>query len=206
MSLNTSPEAWRPAGPEEFLGDAGRVVTKLTQKIERMRAERKPAAQRWLFLGEPGIGKSEAALALAGRLAGHPCCIDHVNGQSCSVELVRQWRDSLPYRPLYGDAVKLIDELDLASLPAQHELLSVLDKLPPWQHVIATTNKSLSALAPRLQTRFQQYPFKPVPPGEIVSLLTRFGLKVQDATAIALGVAGNVRAGLLDAQSNLDMA
>jgi DNA polymerase III delta prime subunit len=183
------------------------VVTKLTQKIDRMRSPQGiPTAQRWLFLGDPGIGKTEAALALARRLTSHPSCIEQVNGQSCSVELVRNWRDSLPYRPMFGDGVKLIDELDLASLPAQNELLTVLEKLPPWQHVIATTNKTLNALAPRLQTRFQQYPFGPVPTGELATLLTRFGVAASVAASIAASVAGNVRAGLLDAQSNLDMA
>lgn len=202
MSTTSTPESWRPNVAADFIGDAARVVTKLGQKIQR----RPLAAQRWLFLGPPGVGKTAAAIVLAKGLAAHPTGIEHVNGQSCTVDLVRQWRDALPYRPMFGPGVKLIDELDLASPAAQHELLTVLDRLPEWQHVIATTNQNLDVLQPRLQSRFQQYAFEPPHPQEIQGLLARFGLVGETAKQIAKDVAGNVRAGLLDAQSVIDMA
>lgn len=201
-----SPESWRPAGPAEFLGDARIVTSRLSTKIDRLRAEGRMTGQKLLFLGEPGIGKSEAALALAHKLAPERCCIERVNGQSCTVDLVRSWRDAQPYRPLFGDSVKIIDELDLASPAAQSELLTFLDALPVWQHVIATTNRNLEALQPRLQTRFIQYPFAKVQAGEIAALLSRFGLTAEAAQRISIGVVGNVRAALLDAQAAIDMA
>ena len=206
MNRNTlTPESWHPSSPAEFLGDARRVVTRLSEKIHRLRSENRLTAQRWLFLGEPGIGKSEAALALARQLAPEHCCVEALNGQSCTVDLVRSWRDSQPYRPLYGDGVKLIDELDLASAAAQNEMLTFLDRLPVWQHVIATTNRSLDALQPRLQTRFSQYQLSPVKAGDIATLLARFGLDLDVARNIANSVSGNVRAALLDAQASIDI-
>lgn len=205
LTLTMNPESYRPASPAEFIGDAHRVVTALGRKIERLKSGPK-AGQRWLFLGDPGIGKSAAALALASMIAGSPASIEHVNGQSCTVDLVRHWRDSLPYRPMFGDSVKLIDELDLASPAAQNELLTVLDRLPGWTHVIATTNKTLEALVPRLQTRFSQFPFSKPSAQDIADLLTRFTVPPSVASRIASGATGNVRAALLDAQAALDLA
>ncbi len=204
--MSLYPEEWRPASTSEFLGTAGRVVVKLTEKIQRLRSTGKMSGQTWLFLGEPGIGKTESALALAKILAPEKCCIEQCNGQSCSVDLVRQWRDSQPFKPLFGDSVKLIDELDLASPAAQNELLTFLDRQPTWQHVIATTNKNIDALQPRLQSRFQPFTFQPVQASEIATLLTQFGLAANVAQRIAIGVAGNVRAALLDAQTVIDLA
>lgn len=201
----SSPESWHPQGPAEFLGDARRVVSKLGEKIDHQRSQGRLGSQRWLFLGPPGIGKTEAALALSRKLVSHPSMVEEVNGQSCTVDLVRRWRESQPYRPLFGDAVKLIDELDLASPAAQNELLSYLDRLPSWLHVIATTNRELEALQPRLQTRFAQFPFSAVATPDIASLLGRFGLGLETARAIAAGAAGNVRAALFDAQAVLDL-
>ena len=204
--MSLYPEEWRPASTTEFLGTAGRVVVKLTEKIHRLRSSGRMTSQSWLFLGEPGIGKTESALALAKTLAPEKCCIEQINGQSCTVDLVRQWRDSQPFKPLFGDSVKLIDELDLASPAAQNELLTFLDRLPPWQHVIATSNKSLDALQPRLQSRFQSFQLQPVQASEIATLLSQFGLAASVAQRIASGVAGNVRAALLDAQTVIDLA
>lgn len=135
--------------PLEFIGDAKVVVDRLGRKVESRGTA--PRGYAWLFLGDPGIGKTSAALALAKRMTRDQAfLIEHVNGQSTTVDLVRGWRDSAPYRPLYGDSVKLVDEIDLASPAAQNELLTYLDRLPAWNHVIATTNRSPSAWPPRL--------------------------------------------------------
>lgn len=201
-----NPETFAPADTSDFIGVAATVFDGLKRKIDQINAGKIQKGQRWLFVGSPGIGKTAAAIELARRLAGHPVCLETVNGQSCTVDLVRSWRDSQAYRPLYGHSVKLIDELDLASPAAQNELISVLDRLPPWQHYIATTNKNIEALQERIQTRFQQFQFEPPPVSQIAELLGRFRMTAAVAMKVASGARGNVRAALLDAQSVLDMA
>ncbi len=114
-----------------------------------------------LWHGYPGIGKTQALDQLALELTGSPFAIERVNGQSVSVDLVRQWRERGAYGNLFSDwTVKRIDELDHAGGSASAELLTLLDYLAPRTAILATTNdlgKLRAASKGRLETRFKTF-------------------------------------------------
>lgn len=114
-----------------------------------------------LLDGDPGVGKTAALDALALELTGTSHAIEHVNGQSLSVDLVRQWRDRGLYGNLFSSStVKRIDEIDAASSSAISEMLSFLDYLPKGLIVLASTNefsKLRMATKGRLESRFHRF-------------------------------------------------
>lgn len=114
-----------------------------------------------LAYGSPGVGKTHALDQLAAELTGSPFAVEHVNGQSLTVDLVRQWRERGVYGNLFSDwTVKRIDELDHAGGSASAELLSLLDYLAPRTCILATTNdyaKLRAASKGRLETRFKVF-------------------------------------------------
>jgi DNA polymerase III delta prime subunit len=141
---------------------------------------------------------------LAGILASHPTQIESVNGRNATIERVRAWQESLPYRALGGGfRVIIINEGDELPAAAQDALLTVLDELPGHWGFILTCNSRLDQLSKRLQTRFQQFAVMKPSEGEIATLLERFGCNGQSAQ-IARSCQGNVRSALLDAQSVID--
>jgi len=111
--------------------------------------------------GSPGVGKTHALDQLALELTGSRFAIEQVNGQSLSVDLVRQWRERGCYGNLFSEwTVKRVDELDHASGSASAELLSMLDYLAPRTAILATTNdygKLRAASKGRLETRFKVF-------------------------------------------------
>lgn len=114
-----------------------------------------------LLDGDPGIGKTAALDQLAHAITGNAFAIEFVNGQSLSVDLVRQWRDRGAYGNLFSDwTVKRIDEIDSSSSSAVSELLSFLDYLPPRMAVLASTNdfaKLRASSKGRLESRFHRF-------------------------------------------------
>ncbi len=114
-----------------------------------------------LLNGNPGVGKTALSDQLALQLTGNRYAIEHINGQSLGIELVRSWRERGCYGNLFSDwTVKRIDELDHASSSAVAELLSYLDYLPPRTAIIATTNdytRLQAANKGRLESRFVRF-------------------------------------------------
>lgn len=114
-----------------------------------------------LLDGDPGVGKTAVLDLLAQEITGTPYAIEHVNGQSLSVDLVRQWRERGPYGNLFAAwTVKRIDEIDAASSSAIAEMLSFLDYLPKGLVVLASTNefsKLRMATKGRLESRFHRF-------------------------------------------------
>ena len=135
-----------------LIGDALRTLDLLRVLWKKLRLH---AA---LIYGPPGGGKSHLLDLFALEVAGTHA-IERVNGQSLSVELVRQWRDRACYGNLFSKwTVKRVDEFDCASPAARNELLSLLDYLPPTHLFLASTNDYAAVRGVdnrRLESRFK---------------------------------------------------
>jgi DNA polymerase III delta prime subunit len=129
--------------------------------------------------------------------------VEIVNGQSCTIEVVRRWQEIGHYRPLFGQCpVQLVDEIDGMSLAGLNEIRSYLDRLPPAIVFLATTNKTIDELQEQLQSRFKVCYFDKVTEPEIARwLVDAHQIPAGYAGQVAAGCKGNVRAAKLDALS-----
>jgi DNA polymerase III delta prime subunit len=190
-----------------WIGKTGVIAKVLFAKLERLKAD--PNMDRldrcWLFTGPPGNGKTTLAEALAKAYIEHKAYLDYINGQSCTIEVVRRWRESAHFKPL-ANMVQFVDEIDAASLAAANELRTHLDNLPSRTLFIATTNKPIDQLQEQLQSRFQVQYFTAIPEQTMAPwLVDKYRIAVDIAQRIASGAKGNVRAAILDTKSHLDM-
>jgi DNA polymerase III delta prime subunit len=100
-----------------------------------------PFASAWLFVGEPGLGKTTLALALAEQM---PAELHHIPSQDCTLDTLRKVISVCHYVPRTGCRMHLIlvDEADQMSAAAQLYLLSKLDStsFPPDTIFIFTCN------------------------------------------------------------------
>jgi DNA polymerase III delta prime subunit len=199
-----TPSQWLPSKPSEFCGKSGRIAALLFKKAEALQANGGTA--KWMLTGPAGTGKSRLALCLGQKLAHHSSAVEQLNGQSLSVDLVREWERSSVYKPIVGERwVKIVDELDCSSQAAQNQLRTYLDKLKGNTVVIATTNKTPKELPEPLQTRFAVFPFEPVGPDEFADFMERnFGFDYMDAYKIGQRNLGCVRAALIDCEQVMD--
>jgi DNA polymerase III delta prime subunit len=201
-----------------FIGKTQLIALVLQAKIPRLKptlhstspspGHSNPIDRRWLFTGPAGVGKSALAKSLGLELAGHPLNLDTRMGTALSVDLIRDWVRNAPYRPLIGDmTIRLVDELDTVPPTALCELRGYLDELPASVVFIATTNRPVKDLAEPLQSRFQVWKFDPVQTSVIVDyLVQQFPQLAPDRLAdIATKAAGNVRAAIADATSEMDV-
>lgn len=200
----TTPSQYLPSRPEHFCGKTSRIAALLFKKADVLKQN--DACAKWLFTGAPGLGKSRLAEVMAKDPAYHPSAIEQLNGQSLSVDLVREWERRLCYRSISGQrSVQLVDEIDAASPAAQNELRTYLDRLKTSTVVIATTNKTLKDLPQQLQTRFFPYQFEPVTAEDFADwMATQFGFDRAVALDIGKRNLGCVRAALIDCEAHLD--
>jgi replication-associated recombination protein RarA len=211
-----TPSTFKPERLEDFVGSTGRLAAQLAAKVLRLKAD--PNARfKALFYGWPGTAKTELAKFIARRLSEHELAIELLNGQSMSVERVREWHRQRCYRPIHGDwTLIIVNELDSASPEAHSELLEYLDSLPPHFAFLATTNKKLEdsatpkadlkdCLPKRIHSRFIAYKFLPVQAAETAAFVCqRWGLPYETALRIAEANQGDVRGCFNDIERHLD--
>jgi hypothetical protein len=139
-----------------LIGDCLRVLEMLRLLLRRKQLR---AA---LLYGPSGVGKSHLSDLFALEIGGSPHAIEQINGQSLSVDLVRQWRERACYGNLFSKwTIKRVDEFDCASPQARNEILSLLDYLPPTHLILATTNDYAAVRGAdnrRLESRFKCLP------------------------------------------------
>ncbi len=197
--------------PSQLIGKTGLIGQVLQTKIPLIKRGEltDPLDRRLLFTGPPGVGKTELARMLAFQLAGDPINVEFRMGSQVNVEVVRDWLRNAPYRPLIGDmTVRLIDELDTVPTQAVTELRQYLDALPRTVALLATTNKTVKDLVEPLQTRFAVWKFDGVQTSVVAEFLVRRFPELPPAilAEIARKTNGNVRAALIDASSERDVA
>lgn len=140
-------EKYRPHHIADFIGldKPRRIAAKI--------AHNPPTKGGLLFLGEPGIGKTTLALAMAAEM---PAELHHVASQDCNVERLRQVVANCHYIPAAGFKrhIVLIDEADQMSAAAQLYMLSILDSTaPPPDTIFVLTANSTEKLQDRLLSR-----------------------------------------------------
>ena len=193
--------------PAQFIGKSGKIAALLLNQIPKLTAPTCAIMdRRYLFTGRPGIGKSAIAEQLGRALVTHELGVESLNGQSCSVERIRDWQWHGRFQPMFGMRVQIVDEIDAASLAAHNELRSYLDKLPAKTVFIGTTNRTVEELPEQLQSRFKILYFDPIPLDLIAGWLqTKFPrLGAATAGSIAIQSNGNVRAAETVAMSVAD--
>lgn len=189
-----------------YIGKTATIAASLLAGIEQLKTN--PAAHPldrcFLFHGPPGTGKTSLAQEMAAALTGNALEVEQRNGQSTSIETIREWILSGHYPPMFGAVrVKLIDEIDAMSLAACNEARTWLDKLSPGTIVLATTNKGVRELQEQLQSRFQCFAFEPIRRSEIERYITeRFPALTEDEIEdIGAQSRGNVRAAIVQAKA-----
>lgn len=193
--------------PNQFIGKSGRIAALLFNQIPKLTAPDCPIMdRRYLFTGKPGLGKSAIAEMLGRALTTHMLGVETVNGQSCSIDLVREWSYFGRFYPMFGMRVQIVDEIDSMSSAALCEIRTYLDKLPSKTVFIGTTNRAIEDLPEQLQSRFKAMYFEPVPLEIIAEWLQVKFPRLGEAMAgsIAIQSNGNVRAAETVAMSIAD--
>ena len=198
---------WKPACPEDLIGQAKRVAQAQVAKARRLASANPPAASMKLLLyGPPGVGKTSVVEMVARELTGSTLAVESFNGREVTVDLVRDWMRNLADGNLFSRwSVRIVNELDRCSREAQDLLLTYMDRLPPGRALLGTSNLQLDLLTERFQTRFQSVRLLPPATEELAAFLaSRWPVPGQLAIQIAVGSGGCVRAALADLESWLD--
>ena len=201
-------EKYRPTRIADFVG------LEKPRCIATRIAAAPPATGGLLFLGEPGIGKTTLALAIAAEM---PAELHHIASQDCNVERLRQVVSTCHYVPREGCKrhVVLIDEGDQMTAAAQLYMLSILDSTaPPPDTLFIITANGTDRLQERLLSRLIPVQFSAHGQSTATAaLLERVWESEAPATAqrpnfarIVKEACNNVRASLMQLQTELLLA
>jgi len=201
-----APNRFRPQSFADLIGPAAMLGRIMAGKIARIKAD-PDGLFKAMFYGAPGVGKTELARLVALALAGDKLAIEEVSGLEMNVDRVKHWIHSAGVGCLFGDwSVKGVHEMDRIPTAAQDLLLQYLDILPGKTAFIGTSNLQLDLLQERFQTRMQTWKVEGPSTEEIIDfIMARWDIPRQVAAQIAVGCGGNVRAALLDTESQLDV-
>ena len=198
---------FRPRTIESFVGldKPKRVCSKLAAS---------PYASAWLFIGEPGLGKTTLAMALADAM---PAELHHIPSQDCNVEALRRVVERCHYIPTDGRKMHmvLVDEADQMSPAAQLYLLSKLDGSAPAPNTIwVFTCNSVDRFEERFLSRCGRVDFSAYGNAKDVTAYLE-GIWTSEAPAdaprpnfarIVKEATGNIRQALMVLQQELMMA
>lgn len=200
-------EKFRPHRIEDFLG-----LDKPKRLCRRLIAN--PFASAYLFIGEPGLGKTTLALALADAM---PAELHHIPSQDCNLETLKAVIAACHYVPRERCKMHLVlvDEADRMSAAAQLFLLSKLDStcFPPDTIFVFTANSDES-LEDRFRSRCVRVEFSSYGNAkEAAELLETVwtaeapaGSEAPNFARIVKEATGNIRASLMRLQSELLLA
>lgn len=184
-----------------------------------------------LFTGPGGVGKLQAAIAVAQALnclteAGTACgtcspCLriakgEHPDvriarpegaGRQLKAESVRQVVSDAPFRPFEGRRrISIFVDAERMNPTAANILLKTLEEPPPWAILILITSNA-AALLPTILSRCQVYRFAPLAVDDVSELLvTQHGMDSERATLVAALSGGSLeRALALEDESLADV-
>ncbi|MDR3426104.1 AAA family ATPase [Silvimonas sp.] len=207
MEDNLLTEKFRPRAIDEFLG-----LDKPKKLCKRLAAN--PFSSAYFFIGEPGLGKTTLALALADAI---PAELHHIQSQDCNLETMRQVVSTCHRVPWAGKKchLVLVDEADRMSTAAQLYLHSILDATArPPDTIFIFTGNTTDGLLPSFMSRCMPVEFSSYGNSQDAAALLERAWKAEapaDATApnfarIVKEATGNIRASLMRLQTELLMA
>lgn len=205
--MQTLTEKYRPTSIDQFLG---------LDKPKRLCANliASPFASAYIFVGDPGLGKTTLAMALADSM---PAELHHVPSQDCNLDTLKRVVSNCHYVPRMGCKMHLVlvDEADQMTSAAQLYLLSKLDStaFPPNTIFIFTCN-TLDGLSERFKSRNQVVEFSSYGNAkDAAQLLETVWDKEAPAAAsrpnfdrIVKEAKGNIRASLMQLQNGIMFA